>query len=107
MRRFLAGAGVHALWNGAIVALLTVGEAYGVEQLLGLGALGIAYLSALGVIATAALWIIAGSVADGAEASFVFDITGIRSIGGWVVISSSLLVPTALLFLAFPELVGG
>ena len=48
VRRFLFGVGVHALWNGSIVTMGVVGETYGVDQLLGLGALGVVYTAALG-----------------------------------------------------------
>ena len=106
-RRFFMGAGVHALWNGSIVALGVVGSAYSVDSLVGLGALGVAYAAGLGAIALAALWRFAGSVASGDEARVRFDGTDVRTIGGWVVLTASMLIPIALLFFAYPEWVGG
>ena len=106
LRRFLSGVGVHAVWNGSIVVLGVVGEVYGIDQLRGLGTLAITYAASLGVIAMAILWRLANSVASGDERS-TFDGTNPISIGAWVVAAASLLVPVALLFLAYPEFVGG
>jgi RsiW-degrading membrane proteinase PrsW (M82 family) len=106
-RRFFTGAGVHALWNGSIVVLGIVESAYQMDSPIGLGAVGIAYSAALGAVALAALWRVASSVATGGRASVSFDGTDPRTIGGWVVLTASMLIPMALLFLAYPQLVGG
>ncbi len=106
-RRFLSGVGVHALWNGSIVVLGVVGEAYGVDRLLGFGALGVAYSAGLGAIAMAVLWRTSRAVADDDAQLVVFDGTDSKTIGAWTVLAASLLVPVALLFLAYPEIVGG
>ncbi len=106
-RRFLAGAGVHALWNGSIVVLAVVGEAYGVDRLLGLGALGVVYAAVLGAVALAVLWRVSVSVADDLEEMVPFDATDARTIGGWAVLTASMLIPMALLFMAYPEWLGG
>ncbi len=106
-RRFLTGVGVHAIWNGSIVALITVGEAYGIEGLLGFGSIGIAYSAGLGVVATGVLWRMALTITKDPEKVFAFDAMDIRSIGAWTIVASSLLVPIALLFLGFPSLVSG
>jgi RsiW-degrading membrane proteinase PrsW (M82 family) len=105
-RRFLSGVGVHALWNGSIVVVGIVGEAYGVDRLLGFGTLAIVYSAALGVVAVAALWRVSVSVAAGDERLAQFDGKDGVTIGSWVVIAASLLVPVALLFLAYPDFVG-
>ncbi len=106
-RRFLAGAGVHALWNGSIVVLGVVGEAYGIDRLVGLGALGVVYAAGLGAIAVAMLWRVSTSVADDLEKLVAFDGTEVRTIGGWLVLTASILVPIALLFIAYPVWVNG
>lgn len=107
-RRFLSGAGVHALWNGSLVVMVVVGQAYGVEELLGFGVLGIAYSAVLGVLAVVILWKIGATLAaDEGTREFVFDGSDITSIAGWVVVASSLLIPMALLFLSFPNLGAG
>jgi RsiW-degrading membrane proteinase PrsW (M82 family) len=104
-RRFLSGVGVHAVWNGSIVVLGIVGETYGVDRLLGFGTVAVAYSAALGVVAVAALWRLSTSVAAGDEQTS-FDGTDPITIGAWVVVAASLLVPVALLFLAYPDFVG-
>lgn len=105
-RRFLTGAGVHALWNGSTVMLGVVGEAYGVDQLLGLGAVGVVYMAGLGALAFAVLWRIALSVDAGLTELASFDGTNPRTIGAWLVLAASMLIPVALLFIAYPEWVG-
>ena len=105
-RRFLMGAGIHALWNGSIVVLGVVGEAYGVDRLLGLGALGVAYAAGLGAVGLAVLWRLSASIADDRDELVPFDGTDARNISGWVVLASSMLIPIALLFIAYPDWVG-
>jgi RsiW-degrading membrane proteinase PrsW (M82 family) len=106
-RRFLSGVGVHALWNGSIVVVGIVGQAYGVDQLLGFGTLAVVYSAGLGVLAVAALWRVSASVAAGEERLAVFEGTDAITIGSWMVVAASLLVPVALLFLAYPDFVAG
>ena len=105
-RRFLTGVGVHALWNGSIVVLGIVGEAYGVDKLIGFGALGLVYAAGLGVGAMGVLWRVASNVAADHVEPGDFAGTDARAVGGWVVLASSLLIPIALLFLAYPRFVG-
>lgn len=105
-RRFLMGVGAHALWNGSIVVLGIVGESYGVDELIGFGSLGLIYSAGLGAVAMGVLWRVASLVvADHAELGD-FVGTDARTVGAWVVLASSLLIPIALLFLAFPDFVG-
>jgi RsiW-degrading membrane proteinase PrsW (M82 family) len=106
LRRFLTGAGVHALWNASTVVLGVVGEAYGIDTLVGLGSLGVAYGAGLGALALALLWRVSGSVAAGREVLMSFDGSDIRTIGGWLVITATMLIPVALLSLGYPEWVG-
>lgn len=105
-RRFLTGAGVHAIWNGSIVVLGVVAEAYGVDGLTGLGAIGVAYAAGLGAIAAGVLWRLSASVAGNSDVLVRFDGTDSRTIGGWVVLASSILIPVALLFIAYPQWTG-
>ena len=105
-RRFLMGVGVHALWNGSIVVLGIVGEAYGVDELIGLGSLGLVYAAGLGVVAMGVLWRVTSTLAADHVALADFAGTDANAIGAWVVLASSLLIPIALLFLAYPRFVG-
>lgn len=106
-RRFLMGVGAHALWNGSIVVLGIVGEAYGIDQLLGLGSLGLVYSAGLGAVAMGVLWRVATLVvADHAELGDLVS-TDARTVGAWVVLASTLLIPVALLFLGYPDFAGG
>lgn len=105
-RRFLMGVGVHALWNGSIVVLGIVGEAYGLDELIGFGALGLVYAAGLGVVATGVLWRIASVVVADQAVLGDFVGTDASAVGAWVVLASSLLIPIALLFLAYPRFVG-
>lgn len=106
-RRFLSGVGVHAVWNGSIVVLGIVGEAYGVDRLIGLGSLALVYAGGLGVVATGALWHLASTLREDEETSGAVIGADGRALGAWVVLASSMLVPIALLFLAYPDFVGG
>ena len=49
------------------VVVGVVGEAYGIDGLLGLGSLGVAYGAALGAVALAMLWRVSASVAAGRD----------------------------------------
>jgi RsiW-degrading membrane proteinase PrsW (M82 family) len=105
-RRFLMGVGVHALWNGSIVVLGIVGEAYGVDELVGFGALALVYAAGLGVVTMGVLWRVGSFVAADHVALGDFVSTDASAVGAWVVLASSLLIPIALLFLAYPRFIG-
>jgi len=105
-RRFLAGAGVHALWNGSIVVLGIVATAYGSAAFDGSGLVSLAYSAALGAVAGAVLWRTAVSVAVGDDRTVPFDAGDARVVAAWTVLAASFVVPVAMLVLAFPEFVG-
>jgi len=96
--RFLAGAGVHALWNGSFVAAAVVEEAFGVPA--ALGPVALAFAGALGVVLAGTLWSVAGSVEAGRDP--FARTTAARGLAGWIVLSSSLLVPIVVLAVGFP-----
>jgi RsiW-degrading membrane proteinase PrsW (M82 family) len=106
-KHFLSGVGVHALWNGSIVVLGIVGEAYGSNELLGFGSVAVAYAAGLGVIAAWALWRVTAQVTAGHASLAPFAGSDAKALAAWVVLTSSLLVPVALLYLAYPEFAGG
>jgi RsiW-degrading membrane proteinase PrsW (M82 family) len=103
IRGWLAGAGTHALWNGVLVALLVVETTVGRGATLpGAGIAAIAFAAALGVVLSAALWTTARSVATGADPVGAIRGGDARHLAAWIALSASLLVPTAVLILAFP-----
>lgn len=103
-RAFLSGAGVHALWNGSVVALAVAETAIRVSGAPGMmGAASLAFTGALGVVAAAVLWIVTGSVIAGRDPSAAVRLSEARAVAAWIVLAASLLVPTAVLILAFPS----
>jgi hypothetical protein len=104
-QRFLAGAGVHAIWNASIVVISIVASAYEVFEWLGLASLG--YSAALGAVFAGALWRLAASVSSDAERLVILESGDGRVVAGWTVLAASFLVPVAILILAFPTFVGG
>jgi RsiW-degrading membrane proteinase PrsW (M82 family) len=106
-KRFFSGVGVHALWNGAIVVLGIVGEAYGSRELIAFGSVAVVYAAGLGVIAAWALWRVTALVTADHASLAPFAGSDAKALAAWVLLASSLLVPVALLFLAYPKFAGG
>lgn len=106
--RFLTGAGVHAIWNGSIVALGIAATAFDTDSEFGTFTLvSLAYTAALGVVAAAFLWRVTVSVAEDRARLLSLDATDGRVVGAWIVLSASFLIPMAILILAYPGFVGG
>ena len=94
LRLMGVGVGVHALWNGAVAAVLVVstafnGEATELESVL----VAIAYAGALGIIIAAGGWQSLNRVADDELPSISADPGDGKSMSAWVVIASTMLVP--------------
>jgi RsiW-degrading membrane proteinase PrsW (M82 family) len=107
-RRFLAGAGVHALWNGSLVVLTVTETAFVVGQTAETFAqVSLVYSAALGAILAAGLWRVTGSVAADRERLAPVDLREASTVGAWTVLAASFLVPVAMLLLAFPDFYGG
>lgn len=103
VRNFAIGAGVHALWNGALVALVVSATAFEIEATVADPAVvSLAYAGALGAIATAALWIVTSNVAGGRDEVPAMIAADGRAVAGWTVLAASLLLPAAVLIVAFP-----
>ncbi len=105
LRGYLAGVGVHALWNGSVVVFGAVETAYGLGgATIGAGRIGLAYLVGLGALAAVGLWRLTESVAGGraVEAS----VRDGRVVAGWMVLTASVLVPVTIMILAFPDFYG-
>jgi hypothetical protein len=105
-RMFLAGALVHAVWNGTIVLLWVVGAAYPTSVFGAYGMASLGYAAALGAVAAAVLWKRSGSVADD-QPFILVDSGDVRTVAAWTVLAATFIVPVALLVLAFPRLPGG
>lgn len=103
-RRFLAGVGVHGIWNGSIVVVSIVTSVYG--GLEGFALASVAYAGALGVVAAAVLWRMTVMVASDTERLVEFDSADGRVVAAWAVLAATFLVPVAMLLLAFPTLTG-
>jgi hypothetical protein len=99
-----AGVGLHAVWNGSMVALAvaqTAVRASGASGLLGVASL--AFTGALGAVVAAALWSMAGRASAERGAVRWIGASDARAVAGWVLLSASLLVPVTILVVAFPS----
>lgn len=103
-RAFFAGAAIHALWNGAMVALAVAETAIHVSGAPGMmAAVSLVFAGALGVVAVAALWTVTNSVIEDKDVSSAVRVSDARALAAWIALSASLLVPTAVFLLAFPS----
>jgi RsiW-degrading membrane proteinase PrsW (M82 family) len=103
LRRSLAGVGVHAIWNGSLVALVVARTAAGEGALLANGDVAtMAFAAALGLVAAAVLWTVASSVRAGRDPFTMAIPTHGRSLAAAIILAASLLVPVGVLVLAFP-----
>jgi RsiW-degrading membrane proteinase PrsW (M82 family) len=106
MRRCVAGVGVHALWNGTMVALIVIGTVSDATGLFTPGAIAsIVFAGMLGVVLGIALWSTTMSVATGRGAG-ALPIQDARTLARWLVLAASLLVPVSVLIFAFPTFRG-
>lgn len=105
IRRILAGVGTHAAWNGSLVIASVAGVAYDNGGGSGIAALlSLIYVGVIGVITAAGLWRFVAGVARDEGLPNLSPMDG-RVIALWTVLASSLLVPVAVLVLAFPDFV--
>jgi RsiW-degrading membrane proteinase PrsW (M82 family) len=102
-RRFVAGAAVHALWNGSIVVLIVASEAYRLDATEVFGAVPLAYSAALGAATAAAIWWLASRLAQVGRVATTLRLTDARAIAAWTLVGASAIVPVAILLLAYPE----
>lgn len=108
VRNFAIGAGVHALWNAALVALAVAATAFEIGTTAAASAVvSLAYAGAFGAVAAGALWMVTANVAAGrAEVPELIALDG-RVVAGWTVLAASMLLPVAVLIVAFPGFVSG
>jgi RsiW-degrading membrane proteinase PrsW (M82 family) len=106
LRGYLAGVGVHALWNGSLVVFAAVETAYGLSgSALDMSRLGLAYLMGLGAAAAVGLWQLTDSVAG--RRRMPGSVRDVRSLAAWVVATGTLLVPVTIMILVFPDFYRG
>ena len=106
--RFFSGVGVHALWNGSIVVLGIATTAFDIEDgYADFTLVSIAYVAALGALTAAVLWRVTVAVAGDRDRLLTLDSGDGRVLAGWTVLAASLLIPMAMLILAFPDFIGG
>lgn len=107
-RAFLAGAAIHALWNGSMVALAVAQTSTHLSGAPGLMSVAsLAFIGGLGVVAVAALWAVTSSVAAGKGLFPAVHVSDARGVAAWIVLAASLLVPTSILILTFPSFYRG
>ena len=103
-RGYLAGVGVHALWNGAQVAMIVVVASSSASRgVITFAAL--AFTGALGVVMMGALWRLTDVVAAGGEVR-AGALSEPKAMAGWILLSSTMLVPVAFVAFLFPEFLG-
>lgn len=105
LRGYLAGVGVHALWNGSIVVLAAVETAYGLSgSVIGSSRVGLAYLAAFGAVGAVGLWQLTESVADERRVRGSAKEAGV--LAGWVIATATILIPVTIMIIAFPDFYG-
>ncbi len=103
LKGYLSGAAVHALWNGALVALAVAETAIGEQGAPApLGPVSLAFAGVLGVVLGGVLWTVATAVDAERDPFSALALGEGRMMAAWTVLSASLLVPVAVLALAFP-----
>ncbi len=107
-RGYLAGVGVHALWNGALVALAVVETAFELGAVGDpLTTAGLGYVMVMAMAAGALLWKVTRAVAADGDPLADPALAGGRAVAAWTLVTASVLVPVAALLLAFPGFYGG
>lgn len=104
-RGYLLGAGAHAVWNAAAVALFVVERSTGAPP--AAAAATLTFTAVLGVAFAAWLWSVVGAVAAGADPMSALRPSDARSLAAWIVLTAAAIVPVAFVVLAFPSFRGG
>ena len=102
LKRYLSGVGVHALWNGSLVALFVVQAAFALGTTSQLEAVALAYAATVGIAAAGLLWMATSAIASGRDPFTALDFRQGRTVAGWTLLAASILVPVGMLILAFP-----
>lgn len=109
LKGYLAGVGVHALWNGSllVVGIIETVLTVGGNVPGNLGGIALTYTAVLGVILAAVLLMVSAGVAADRQPFEAASFAQARPVAVWTILSASLLVPVALLLLAFPAFYRG
>ncbi len=109
LKGYLSGIGIHALWNGSllVVFVLETVLSAGDSAPARLAPLALTYAAMLGVILAAVLWLVTAGIAEDRSPVEAISFRTARPVAIWVVLSATLMVPVALLVLAFPAFYRG
>jgi hypothetical protein len=109
LKGYLYGVGIHALWNGSLLVVGVVETVFTVHGSTPgpLVPIALTYAAMLGVILAATLRMVTVGIADDRPPFQAVTFRTGRPIAVWVVLSASLMVPVALLVLAFPAFYRG
>ena len=108
LKGFLAGAGVHALWNGSIVAITVVETAFDLGGATNpLTTAGLGYMIGLGAILGGVLWGVTSAIDEDRSPLGLVDFAGSRAVAAWTLLTASILVPATVLIVAFPDFYRG
>ncbi|MEN8235219.1 MAG: PrsW family glutamic-type intramembrane protease [Actinomycetota bacterium] len=103
LQHFAVGAGIHAVWNGAIAVTIIAGFAFEFDAVgSSLPTLSLAYSAALGAIMSVGLWRLTSTVAESQPTTGIIDLTETRTLVVWIVLAASFMAPIAVLLLALP-----
>ena len=100
LRGYFTGAGVHALWNGAIVVLAVASEVGRGAAADVAGAAQLVFSGVLGIAFGGVLWVHAGRVSEPRRSSLGWTRP---ALAGWILLSAALVVPVAISVLVFPS----
>lgn len=109
LKGYLSGIGIHALWNGSLLVVFVI------ETVLSTGntapdslpPIALTYAAMLGVILAGVLRLVTVGIANDGPLFAGLSFKSARPVAIWVVLSASLMVPVALLVLAFPAFYRG
>jgi RsiW-degrading membrane proteinase PrsW (M82 family) len=100
-RGYLSGAGVHAIWNAAVVALFVVQQATDAPS--SAGAATMAFTAMLGLIFAGWLWNVVRQMRVDVDPLSAIKPSDVRTLAPWVVLTAASLVPVTFVILAFPS----
>jgi RsiW-degrading membrane proteinase PrsW (M82 family) len=103
-RGFLSGAGVHAIWNAAMVALFVVEQATLAAP--SARAATLVFTATLGFAFGGWLWSVVEHVATDTDPLSTVKLSGARTLAAWIVLTAASLVPVTFATLAFPSFYG-
>jgi RsiW-degrading membrane proteinase PrsW (M82 family) len=108
LRGYLSGVGIHALWNGTLIVVGVIAGAIAVSgDAEAYTPIALTFTAVLGTVLAAVLWRTAGAVAGERDPFAGLSFAQAQPIAVWTLLSAALLVPIAVLVLAFPDFYRG